>query len=186
MNDIFKPQFPIKCPQLLLEKEPINIICACGPFVSFNNLQDIDLTDKSYMLTIADYLKQYNPDVLFLFGPFFEDSQIEIIQKWSLKETLTKTTTYPYQWSLERLFVYQLRTLTKEIEGLSIHTKIVVVPSANELSGSKIFPTYPFDMKLLKPAISFSNPSIISIGGISVGLSATDVLLHLSRVEIYR
>lgn len=185
LNQIFAPHFPPKCPPILLEKEPFNIVCACGPFVSLAK-REIDLTDTSYIKSLADYLKQYNPDVLFLFGPFFDDSQLQAAQQWSLGATLTQSTTYPYQWTLDKLLNYQLRSLCKEIEGLSVHTRIVLIPSANELGGPKIFPTYPADVKHFRPISSFANPSLLNLGGISVGATATDVLLHLSRMEIYK
>ncbi|OTF83464.1 DNA polymerase alpha subunit B-like protein, partial [Euroglyphus maynei] len=183
------PDFPLKCPPVLLGQHSFNIICASGPFVKFdpNSNAKNDPTDTSYVLAVADYLKQYNPDVLLLFGPFFDESHLNAIQKWSLQDTLLDNS-YPYQWSLERLVQHQIRALMAAIEGRSIHTKIVIIPSSNELGQANVYPMYPMEKKFITeyPTVrSYSNPSLLNIGGISVGVTSTDILLHMSRKEIH-
>ncbi|KAH7642068.1 DNA polymerase alpha subunit B [Dermatophagoides farinae] len=182
------PDFPLKCPPVLLGQHSFNIICACGSFVKFDphSNKKNDPTDTSYMQAIADYLKKYNPDVLLLFGPFFDESQLDAIQKWSLQDTLVDNS-YPYQWSLERLIQHQIRALMDIIESRSIHTKIVIIPSSNELGQANVYPMYPMENKFAKEysnVRSYSNPALLNIGGISFGVTSTDILLHLSRKEI--
>lgn len=183
-------KFPPKCPPLLREKEPINIVCACGPFVKVLSGIEPDLTDVSYIKAIADYLKRYNPDILFLFGPFYDESLMETVQKWSLSQSLVNGSsypnTYPYQWTLERLATNQIRALCRELEGLSVHTRIVLIPSPNELSNINIFPVAATDVKLFRNITSFSSPSLLSIDGLEVGLTSADILLHLSRFETHK
>ena len=184
------PDFPLKCPPVLLDQHSFNIICASGPFVRFDPQSNAkyDPTDTSCVLAIADYLKRYNPDVLLLFGPFFDESQLDAIQKWSLQDTLSDNS-YPYQWSLERLVHNQIRALMVAIEGRSIHTKIVIIPSSNELGQVNVYPMFPLENKFSTeyPTVkSYSNPSLLNIGGIAVGVTSTDILLHLSRKEIHK
>lgn len=184
LSDIFEANFSPMCPKVLLNHEPVTIVCASGPFVSMDPSDAIDLTDTTYMRALADYLKSYNPDVLFIFGPFFDEAQSDIIAQWSLKESVLESSTLPYQWTIEKLFNHQFRALSKELEGQATHTQIIYIPSATEFGSANIFPTYPTEIKQVLPIQSFSNPSMLSLGGISIGAISTDILMHMSRHEI--
>ncbi|KAF7488562.1 DNA polymerase alpha subunit B [Sarcoptes scabiei] len=184
-NRFLRPLFPLQCPQILQEQEPFNIVCACGPFLKIDDNNQIDFLDTFWMKSIANYLKRYNPDVLFLLGPFIEESMLSSLERWSRQNLMLNENLYPYQWNLDRLFNYQIRFLCKELEGLSVLTRIVLIPSSNELGKINVFPMYPLEVKCQKSVISFSNPSILNIGGVAMGLTTTDILLHLSRNEIH-
>ena len=186
LSNILKANFSSKIPKVLLDPKPVSFICASGPFISMDPLNEIDLIDTTYMKALANYVKKYNPDVLFIFGPIFDESQLNHIAQWSLKETVMDGSTFPFkkQWTIEKLFNYQFRALSKELEGLTIPTQIIFIPSANELGSANIFPTNPTEIKQLLQIQSFSNPSLLSFGGIVVGAISSDILLHISRTEI--
>jgi len=184
LSEIFQAQFLPECPKVLLNQEPLNIVCASGPFVSFDTSKEIDFTDTTYMRSLADYLKRYNPDVLFIFGPFFDQSHDDAIAQWSLSETITKEGKIPCQMTVDKLFHYHFRALCQELEGLTIYTQICFIPSENELGYTNIFPTFPPEIKQILPIKTFWNPSLLNFGGIAIGAISTDVLLHISRHEV--
>ncbi|KAI2801102.1 hypothetical protein RDWZM_009608 [Blomia tropicalis] len=187
LDRIFSPKFIPKCPSILSGYESINIVCARGPFVSYKNKNstEINMTDTTYMKALANYVKQYNPHILLIFGPIYDEAQSEQLMQWSLQENKTVDDTFPCQWTTDRLFNFQMGTLSKELEGRTVNTQIIFIPSANELGSElNIFPTAPVEIKQNYPIQSYSNPAILDMGGIIVGTIATDILLHMSRYEI--
>lgn len=184
-NHILKPNFPLNCPTVLQGQESFNIVFASGPFVKFND-NNICPTDTTQIKAIADYLKRYNPDVLFLIGPFFDQTLFNSLLKWSINSELMENNSYSYQWNMDRLFNHQISTLCAEIEGFSIYTKIIIIPSSNELGKINIFPMFPSKIKSNRNISTFSNPSLLNIGGICVGLTSTDVVLHMGNKEVHK
>lgn len=183
-SKFLKPNFPLNCPKVLEGKESFNIVFASGPFIKFYDKNNP--TDTTQIKAIADYLKRYNPDVLFLIGPFFDQTFTKSLLKWSIGSELMENYTYPYLWNMDKLFKHQISALCTEIEGLSIHTKIIIIPSSNELGKINIFPMFPTKVKSTRKILSFSNPSLLNIGGICLGLISTDVLLHMAQKEIHK
>lgn len=183
LSDIFQPNFSPKCPKVLLNNEPVSIVCASGPFVSFDATKQLNLTDTTYMVALANYLKHYKPDVLLIFGPFLEEEYADQIAEWAIRGSQKSSSLIPQNWTLEKLFNHQFRALGKELEGLTLHTQILFIPSANEFGANNIFPTFPENIKQRVCIQSFSNPSLLDLGGISIGACSTDILLHMSRYE---
>lgn len=199
--------FPAKCPQALIASAEnahhhpqMSIVCASGPFVSFeggSSVQDLNLLDSTYMKALAGYISQHSPDYLLLFGPLFDAEQQSLITDWCVLQNLTTTTTnssnsLATNWTPERLFNHQLRTLTKHFEGRKeVRTQILLIPSASEFPGgpgseaSLVFPTPPVERKCRQPGVQYySNPAMLSLGGVAVGATATDILRHMGRQEI--
>ncbi|KAH9406079.1 DNA polymerase alpha subunit B [Tyrophagus putrescentiae] len=200
--------FPAKCPPALIASAEnahhhpqMSIVCASGPFVSFeggSSVQDLNLLDSTYMKALASYISQHSPDYLLLFGPLFDAEQQSLITDWCVLQNLTTTTTtnssnsLATNWTPERLFNHQLRTLTKHFEGRKeVRTQILLIPSASEFPGgpgseaSLVFPTPPVERKCRQPGVQYySNPAMLSLGGVAVGATATDILRHMGRQEI--
>lgn len=203
LGELFKgvSDFGRKCPPALLASseaepaEPVSIVCACGPFVSSegaSSARDLNPLDTSYMKALASYVKKANPDFLIIFGPaFLEEEKATLVAEWAILQSITSSTSSdesPRSWTSERLFNHQLRTLKKELEGRRLRTQILFIPSASEypavVESSLVYPTVlPEDRKL--PGIQyFANPAVLSLGGIALALTATDVLRHIGRHEL--
>lgn len=188
LNQLLPSVFPKNVPAICKENEPTNIACVCGPLFSVDSTKQVDFTDLSCINSISAYLKKYNPDFLFIVGPLFDESQLDAIAKWSMSESLASNSLYPYQMTIEKLIAHQIRALCKDLENSSVLTQIVFVPSASELTGENVFPTFGSDLrKLSYRNIKFvSNPSLLSLDGLAVGVTSADILLHLSRREFHK
>ena len=142
-------------------KQPLHLVVAVGPFNTPNSL------DFEYLKKIMEYVKQHKPDYCLLIGPFVD----------SLNEKLLTT-----EESIDRLFNSQMRYISDVL--MELKTEAIVIPSTRDLNVFNILPTMPFNGYKSTKIHYFSNPSLININGVVIGLTATDVLLHLSQQEI--
>lgn len=202
LGELFKgaADFGRKCPPALLSSsseteaaQPVSIVCASGPFVSSEgaSVKDLKLTNTNYIKALASYVKKANPDFLLIFGPaFLEAEKATLLTEWTIMQSITTPSSdQPSRtWTSERLFNHQLRTLNKELEGRRLSTQILFIPSSDEcpsvVETSLVYPTVVGNDRKLPAIQYFANPAVLSLGGIALGLTATDVLRHIGRHEL--
>ena len=142
-------------------KRALDIVVAVGPF---NNSLSLNY---EYLRKLLEYVKQYEPDFCVLIGPFVD----------SLNEKLMTC-----EESINRLFSSQIRFISEELSD--IKTEAIVIPSTRDLNIFNVLPTMPFDSFKASKIHYFSNPTVLNINGIVIGITSTDVLLHMSKEEI--
>uniref|UniRef100_A0A8C9SWW5 DNA polymerase alpha subunit B n=1 Tax=Scleropages formosus TaxID=113540 RepID=A0A8C9SWW5_SCLFO len=131
----------------------------------------LDLTCLNYdpLLDLIGVITRDHPDVCILLGPFV-DSKHEQIEKCQLTE------------SYEALF---LRCVCCSMVGCHL----VFVPSQRDVHHHFVYPQPPFIMPGLskedKERVSLvSDPSTLLIGGVTFGLTSTDIFFHMGAEEI--
>ncbi|KAL5108518.1 DNA polymerase alpha subunit B [Taenia crassiceps] len=157
------------CPDL-------HVAIACGPFTTSTS------HDISPLLDLLKSIKEQQPHVLILLGPFVDSSHPLIGQYCDS--------------TFEELYQSRLNTVAEWC--FLLKTKVVVVSSWREVCGSPVYPTPP-PFNSAKPPWAYKNPEVaswyenvtfvwdpstIKIGPYYVGLSSPDVLFHMSSEEI--
>ncbi|VDM35375.1 unnamed protein product [Hydatigera taeniaeformis] len=159
----------VLCPDL-------RIAVACGPFTT-NTTHDI-----TPLLALLKSIKEQQPHVLILLGPFVDSSHPLIGQYCDS--------------TFDELYQSRLNAVAEWC--FLLKTRVVIVSSWREVCGSPVYPTPPsFDSA--KPPWTNTNPemaswyenvtfvwdpSTIKIGPYYVGLSSPDVLFQMSSEEI--
>ena len=73
---------------------------------------------------------------------------------------------------------------------LSFHsqrTKLVLVPSQRDVHHPfAVYPQPPFLIPKDSPIFAASDPSTLSVNGLCVGMTSTDILFHLSARTMFR
>lgn len=145
--------------------EPIHIYVACGPFTAAD-----DLLYETFSKILKYYEKQ-RPNVIILIGPFL-DEEHALISDVVLAET--------YQDYFEKL-------LSGFMDGIDINTQVLVVSSYRDAHAEPVYPTHQYRHSKNYQNLKFcSDPTVVSINGVTAGITSTDVFSHLSQTEIVR
>lgn len=60
-----------------------------------------------------------------------------------------------------------------------------MVSSSQDVNSTPVYPTHPMQIRASYPNLRFvSDPSVISVNGVTIGVTATDVVAHLGEVEM--
>ncbi|XP_018593008.1 DNA polymerase alpha subunit B [Scleropages formosus] len=150
------------------DPEPVMVMVACGPYTPSDSLNYDPLLDLIGVIT------RDHPDVCILLGPFV-DSKHEQIEKCQLTE------------SYEALFLRCVDSIIQGTRGVGCH--LVFVPSQRDVHHHFVYPQPPFIMPGLskedKERVSLvSDPSTLLIGGVTFGLTSTDIFFHMGAEEI--
>ncbi|XP_074129756.1 DNA polymerase alpha subunit B [Sminthopsis crassicaudata] len=144
------------------------LLVACGPYTTSDSIT------YDPMMDLISVISRDQPDVCILLGPFL-DAKHEQVENCQL--TI----------SFEEVFRHCLRTI---IEGTrSSGTHLVFVPSLRDVNHRPVYPQPPFSGLELpkedKERVHFvSDPCILSINGVILGLTSTDLLFHMGAEEI--
>ncbi|KAF5274106.1 hypothetical protein FQR65_LT04504 [Abscondita terminalis] len=143
--------------------EPLQIVVGAGPFTLSNDLQYQPLHD------LIKYVTDSKPNVLILIGPFLDASQ----------ETICDVTmTELYNNFFESLVEFVMSSL----QGSNV--SVVLVPSSKDAHHHVVYPTPPYKIKQKYPNLHcFSDPCLININGVTLGVTSADIMLHLSKQE---
>ncbi|XP_018409803.1 PREDICTED: DNA polymerase alpha subunit B isoform X1 [Nanorana parkeri] len=152
----------------LEESHPQMIITACGPFTTSDTIAYDALKD------LVDVINRDRPDVCILLGPFLDakHEQIETLQLTGMFEEVFKS------------------CLKMIIEGTRLSgSHLVFVPSIRDVHHDPIYPQPPFSCyettKEDKQRVHFvADPSTISVNGVAIGFTSTDLLFHMGAEEI--
>ncbi|XP_047537222.1 DNA polymerase alpha subunit B [Vanessa atalanta] len=146
-------------------KGTMSMVVATGPYTNSNNMAYEPLKD------LITYIGTHKPHVVIMIGPFM-DSEHAKIKDHSMAETY-------------KSFFDKLIDSIAEISTASPFTKIYIVSSSKDAFNVNIYPTPAYSSRRKHPNIHFlPDPSTLNINGIFVGLTSTDVLMHISQEEI--
>jgi len=148
--------------------EDISIFVAAGPFTT---------ADSDAYEPLEDFLnlvKEQRPHVCILLGPFI-DAKNELIVNNSFQAG---------DGSYEGLFAMILDRVGMCMDSMGGCCQAVIVPSARDVHHAYVYPQPPFPCEGNQRIKSFWDPSLLSIGGLLVGATSTDILFHLGAEEI--
>jgi len=145
----------------------LSMVVACGPYTTSDTFLYRPLHD------ILDYIKEHNPHVAILNGPFVDSKHPKI-------EETTE--------SFDKMFDDIYAAIASVLDEVKTH--VVLVPSTRDAHHDFVYPTPPFGLygpshELYNPRLhSVPDPSLLNINGVTVGVTSTDILLHLGKEEI--
>uniref|UniRef100_A0A8C2X273 DNA polymerase alpha subunit B n=1 Tax=Cyclopterus lumpus TaxID=8103 RepID=A0A8C2X273_CYCLU len=146
--------------------EPVNILVACGPYAPSDSLTFDPLLD------LINVIVKDHPDVCLLLGPFV-DSKHEQIEKAQVTETF------------EDIFSRCIKSIVDGTKSVGCH--LVFVPSQRDIHHHFIYPQPPFTLPSLSKdqrVTLVPDPCTLLIDGVTLGLTSTDILFHMSAEEI--
>ncbi|KAI8788317.1 DNA polymerase alpha subunit B [Biomphalaria glabrata] len=157
----------------------LRIYIAVGPYTPS------DVLDYSPLSELMKKIVQDKPDLCILMGPFVDIKHV-LINSGELLDTF------------QELFIKQMEEIGRATQGLG--TKIVIVPSCRD--AHHFFSVYPqpgfsipeynangskrshAELELTKHLNFVSDPCTLSVNNIVIGLTSTDILMHLTKSEI--
>ncbi|KAM4880108.1 DNA polymerase alpha subunit B [Sylvia borin] len=144
------------------------VLVACGPFTPSDSVTFEPLSD------LLEVVARDRPDVCILFGPFL-DAQHEQVESCQLLGSFCD--------------VFRL-CLSTIIEGTrSSGCQLVLVPSLRDVTHEFVYPQPPFSFPELPKedrsrVLLVPEPCILDVDGVVLGLTSTDLLLHMGAEEI--
>ncbi|KAG9475525.1 DNA polymerase alpha subunit B isoform X2 [Eleutherodactylus coqui] len=149
------------CPQQM-------IIAACGPFTTSDTITYDALKD------LVDVINRDGPDVCILLGPFLDSKHAQV-------ENSQLTVTF------EEVFKSCLKMIIEGTRPSGSH--LVFVPSVRDVHHDPVYPQPPFccyePAKEDKQRVHFvADPCTLSVNGVAVGFTSTDLLFHMGAEEI--
>ncbi|CAM9546649.1 unnamed protein product [Chrysoparadoxa australica] len=180
--------------------KPLSVIVAAGPFTTRDNLEYLPLND---LLVVA---KKTKPDVVILVGPFVDDMHPEVAKcNASAKDGSGEAVPLDF----ESLFFLRIGSKLEQLlaDEPELSTQFILVPSTHDAFHDYVYPQPPFsdrvkegvEMKLpgaeedpvfvlglpeSKKVHCVSNPSMIKINEVTLGVTSTDVLFDINQDEI--
>ncbi|XP_056382925.1 DNA polymerase alpha subunit B isoform X2 [Hyla sarda] len=144
------------------------IITACGPFTTSDTITYDALKD------LVDVINRDRPDVCILLGPFLDSKHEQV-------ENLQLTITF------EEVFKSCLKMIIEGTRSSGSH--LVFVPSVRDAHHDPVYPQPPFSCyetaKEDKQRVHFvADPCTLSVNGVAVGFTSTDLLFHMGAEEI--
>ncbi|XP_075222802.1 DNA polymerase alpha subunit B isoform X2 [Lycorma delicatula] len=161
-HKIFSPLPLPLAPKPSLEGS-LHVVIAAGPFTQADNLLYQPLED------LVSYIKQNEPHLAIIIGPIVDVAHSMVIDG-SLAETY------------EEFYNKVLSGIVDQLAGCQ--TQVVVVASARDAAQCQVYPVVPNVKRLSSRVIYVNDPSLLTVNGLVIGVSATDVLMHLSREEM--
>lgn len=170
---------------------PLTMLCAAGPYTTADNLNYQPLKD---MLSVAGKLK---PDVLLLVGPFIDCDHPEIAKGEMSVDLGGEMCEITHKEFFMMRIQSEIEKLLKEVEP---RPKVVLIPSLNDIHHDFVYPQPPFrlagvddkkeghnfDVPDAADVVLLSNPATFCINEVTVGVNASDILMHLGPEEISR
>ncbi|KAJ8337953.1 hypothetical protein SKAU_G00369190 [Synaphobranchus kaupii] len=150
------------------DTEPVMVMVACGPYTPSDSLSYDPLID------LISVIARDRPDICILLGPFV-DAKHQQIEKCQLTETF------------EAVFSRCVDSIVEGTKGVGC--RLVFVPSLRDVHHHFIYPQPPFTLPDLSredtERVSLvSDPCTLLIGGVTFGLTSTDILFHMGAEEI--
>lgn len=163
-----QPPDPVPLPDL---KEDLTVFVAAGPFTT---------SDSDAYEPLQDFLalvKETRPQVCIFLGPFMDAKNDLVINNNCQAGDVT----------YEDLFQKVLHLIQSAMTELGGACQAVLIPSSRDVHHTFVYPQPPLVIqgsKEPKHMKSFWDPSLLSIGGLLVGTTSTDILFHLGAEEI--
>jgi len=157
--EVCAPPAPYTGPDQVLD-----ILVSCGPYTPN------DSDNAQPLMDILEVIKETKPHVAFLIGPFVD-----------MKNSSVGDGNENYQAIFDRM----LTEVYSAVEEL--RTDVVLVPSLRDAHENFVYPQPPYhmDATLFNNKIkTISDPSLLSVNGVRIGVTSSDILFHLGREEI--
>ncbi|XP_034250345.1 DNA polymerase alpha subunit B isoform X2 [Thrips palmi] len=143
---------------------PLHVVVASGPFTQSDTMTYQPLED------LIMYVQQHQPHILILIGPFL-DALHPQVTAGLLAQSFTE------------IFENIVDTLMRTLAGC--HTEVILVPSSRDVHHQPVYPTPPYVLRKSYPRLHLlPDPALLDINGIVFGITATDVLKHITREEV--
>jgi len=159
------PDVPLPPPEPVKEDQVVQLLIASGPYTP----NDTDNTQP--LKDVLDAIKEKTPHVAFLIGPFVDMKNRAIDYR---------------SRSHQQMFKDMMKEVYATVEN--IRTKVVLVPALRDAHEEFVYPQPPYtivDSKLFNNKImSISDPGMIEVSGIKIGVTSSDILFHLGKEEI--
>ncbi|XP_043473729.1 DNA polymerase alpha subunit B isoform X2 [Leptopilina heterotoma] len=154
---------PADAPKL---ENDIIITVAAGPFTSIDNL------NYEPLMNLLERIKEEEPHVLILIGPFVEYThpQIDNVSQFGTHQDL-----------FEKMISTVMESLSEKC------TQVVIIPSSRDAHHEAIYPTpsYYLPRSLQNSNLhSMPDPCVLDIDGLTIGITAVDILKHLGNEEL--
>ncbi|XP_076283200.1 DNA polymerase alpha subunit B [Lasioglossum baleicum] len=149
--------------------EDLKVYVAAGPFTPADNLNYQPLWD------LMERVKEDEPDVLILIGPFIDYTHSEI-KKCTMMDTF------------HDFFDKILSRVMQCLQGK--RTRVVVVSSNRDIHHDPVYPTPEFTIYTNKIGSNATNlcsmpdPCIINVDGLHIGVTSVDIVRHLGQQEV--
>ncbi|TGZ84975.1 DNA polymerase alpha, subunit B [Ascodesmis nigricans] len=180
VDDIYEPpRLPIASAteeettmfSTMLADGPMSIVIASGPYTTDDNL-NFEALDA-----LISKFAEKRPDVVILCGPFI-DAEHPMIKEGDFE-------TEEEDGTVEDLFRERIAPLLRRLSA----SLVFLVPSLRDMISKHL--SYPQDQFKNKKALGLSanckllpNPSLFSLNDITISITTTDPLFHLSAHEI--
>nr|CAG4636258.1 EOG090X07VJ [Eubosmina coregoni]SVE69858.1 EOG090X07VJ [Eubosmina coregoni] len=142
---------------------PLDVIVACGPFTLCDDLEFAPMKD------LIERIENIKPQLVILLGPFL-DIRNKMVDSFELDKT--------YQEQFDLILENLQRAISDSIQ-------VLIIPSWRDAHHRIVYPTPPFQPKKIQANFHFfSDPCVVDVDGVLIGLTSTDILFHLSKEEI--
>ncbi len=140
----------------------VRMIVACGPYTTAKNLKYEPLDE------LAGVVARERPDVLVLLGPFVDVDHKLVNEDLSV----------PY----DKLFEDRVMRRVEKIADAEGAPQIIMIPSLNDIHHDHVVPQPPLAPERNLPVniMLASNPSVIRVGNVKIGMSSLSSLLDIS------
>ena len=164
------------------------MLVACGPFTLSDDLEFAPLVE------LIQQINAIRPHLVFILGPFVDvrnkkietgdldytyQEQFDIV----IKELQTKISKYVHLKKYRAETNNVLYVMENCFIGSTV--QVCIVPSWRDVHFRTVYPTPPFQQESKVPNFHFfSDPCVLNVNGVFIGLTSTDILFHLSKEEI--
>ncbi|PZC75490.1 hypothetical protein B5X24_HaOG206031 [Helicoverpa armigera] len=143
----------------------LSLVIAAGPYTTSDNMAYEPLKD------LVTYITAHRPHLVIMTGPFL-DSEHTKVKDNTMAETF-------------KSFFDKLIDNLGELSSTSPYTKIYIVASNKDAFHVNIYPTPAYPSRRKHTNIHFvPDPCTLNINGIVIGVTSTDILMHISQEEI--
>jgi len=162
-TQVFSDAAPAPSSNKKRVRTELQIVVASGPYTTSDNFSYEPLHD------LLAYVSKNNPHVLVLCGPFVDSKHPKL-------ETCEAT--------FESLFANCMKSVAEAVADTE--TTVLVLPSAGrDVHHSFIYPAPPFEeSKTTNKIRMVSDPCVVDVEGLTLGITSTDILFHLGKEEI--
>lgn len=179
--------------------KPLSIVTLCGPFTTRDNLNYDPLQDIVYSIS------RDKPDVVIMCGPFV-DARQPLVKGG--EPTISDENGNERKVTYEELFSHNVSQLLEEMyqNDPTMKTQFVLVPSVEDAFVDSVYPQPPFvkerQHEFADLGLDFvesagreneknrrnrvhcvSNPCTLKINELTIGVTSSDVLFHISSDE---
>ncbi|ESN99074.1 hypothetical protein HELRODRAFT_185050 [Helobdella robusta] len=151
IEPVYPPQPPLK------DFKDLSVLVACGPFSTQDSTMYEPLND------LITQIEQNTPDLCILLGPFIDTEFAEL----QINEDLG---------SLQQNCFNKLKEM-----AASLHCHVVIIPSQRDFLHEFVYPQPPFKLSSSSFVSYMSDPCTLDVDGLVIGVTSTDVLMHMSK-----